>query len=58
MVCSTFCYYNGHTEILRELVANDASINLQTNTGASALFLSSRKGHNSVVEVLLSYGAC
>ena len=48
---------NGHKEVARLLLDNDALINARGNRGESALFLAVSAEHPEIVKLLLSYGA-
>jgi ankyrin repeat protein len=50
--------YNGHTPVVRELLAAGADINAKLGDGsfATALILASRNGHTDVVQLLEQAG--
>jgi ankyrin repeat protein len=49
--------YNGHTEIVRELIRRGADVNFITNKGDSAIENAAHVGHLEVVKVLIAAGA-
>jgi ankyrin repeat protein len=50
--------YNGHKEVIRVLLSNDADIEaLSRNGEMTALLMAAYNGHNDIVEYLLSKGA-
>ncbi len=48
---------NGHIDVVKELVASGAQIDLQENTGTSPLYIASQNGHIDVVKELVASGA-
>ncbi|XP_072569467.1 ankyrin repeat domain-containing protein 29 isoform X8 [Paramormyrops kingsleyae] len=49
--------YSGHYDCVKELIMQGADINLQRESGATALFLASQQGHNDIVKLLFEFGA-
>ncbi|XP_073878830.1 ankyrin repeat domain-containing protein 29 isoform X21 [Macaca fascicularis] len=49
--------YAGHIDCVRELVLQGADINLQRESGTTALFFAAQQGHNDVVRFLFGFGA-
>jgi ankyrin repeat protein len=47
---------NGRTEIVKKLLKNGGNVNVQSNTGHTALMIASQFGHKEIVELLLEYG--
>merc|ERR1719204_2579878 len=47
----------GHTAIVRELLDNDADVNLESKTGEDALLVAISRGNLETVCELLRYGA-
>lgn len=48
---------NGHTEIVKLLIENDAKVNQINRENKTALHLASKNGHKEVVQVLINNGA-
>ncbi|XP_014072017.1 ankyrin repeat domain-containing protein 29 isoform X2 [Salmo salar] len=48
--------YSGHYDCARELIMQGTDINLQRETGSTALFFASQQGHNEVVKLLFEFG--
>ncbi|XP_049756696.1 ankyrin repeat domain-containing protein 29 isoform X2 [Elephas maximus indicus] len=49
--------YAGHLNCVRELVLQGADINLQRESGTTALFFAAQQGHNDIVRFLFEFGA-
>jgi ankyrin repeat protein len=49
--------FEGHKEVVEQLVAKGADMNAQDNEGNTALSLASQRGHTAVVELLKAKGA-
>ena len=49
---------NGHSDVVEELLAANATVGLADGDGDTALLLSSQEGHGSIVRALLDAGAC
>ena len=44
---------NGHIDVVKILLENEAQVNLQEKNGLSSLMLASQNGHDDVVRLLL-----
>lgn len=47
----------GHLELVKYLLENNANVHAQTQTGDTALTYACENGHTDVAELLLQYGA-
>ena len=47
----------GHKEIVKELLTNNADVNVVTNDGQTPLIIASKKGHFEIVDLLIKMGA-
>jgi ankyrin len=47
----------GQEEIVKVLVENNASINIQSHSGFTPLYMAAQENHCSIVEILLRHGA-
>lgn len=47
----------GQEEVVRILIANGASVNVQSVHGFSALYMAAQENHDTVVRLLLANGA-
>lgn len=47
----------GQEEIVKVLIENNASINIQSHSGFTPLYMASQENHCSIVELLLQHGA-
>lgn len=52
-----FCLIAGQEEIIKVLVENNASINIQSFSGFTPLYMAAQENHCSIVELLLRNGA-
>ncbi|KAJ9441346.1 hypothetical protein DIPPA_13738, partial [Diplonema papillatum] len=48
---------NGHSEVVKELIAAGAKVDVQDNDGSTALQSASYFGHSEVVKELIAAGA-
>ncbi|KAJ9444016.1 Leucine-rich repeat serine/threonine-protein kinase 1 [Diplonema papillatum] len=48
---------NGHSEVVKELIAAGAKVDVQDNDGDTALYLARSSGHSEVVTQLIAAGA-
>jgi len=55
--CLWTAAFNGHTDLLHELVSARAGVNLQCSDGFSSLSVVCQNGHFDVVKLLLECGA-
>ena len=53
MIASFLC----RESVVKELLGNGASMDVQTENGRTALMIASQKGHEAVVKALLGKGA-
>ncbi|KAJ9438284.1 Ankyrin repeat [Diplonema papillatum] len=49
--------WNGHSEVVKELIAAGAKVDVQDNDGSTALHLASENGRSEVVKELIAAGA-
>lgn len=47
----------GHLELVKYLLENNANVHAQTQTGDTALTYACENGHTDVADLLLQYGA-
>ena len=48
---------NGHAEVVDELLARGAEVNKAATDGVTPLFVACKKGHLTIMRVLLEHGA-
>ncbi|KAJ9442327.1 hypothetical protein DIPPA_19608 [Diplonema papillatum] len=48
---------NGHSEVVKELIAAGANVDVQNKNGATALWIASQNGHSAVVKEFIAAGA-
>ncbi|GJL54442.1 MAG: hypothetical protein NPIRA02_15740 [Nitrospirales bacterium] len=48
---------NGHTEVIKLLLAHKAEVNLPTRNGTTVLMMAAENGHIEAVKLLLAHGA-
>lgn len=50
-------YSAGQEEVVKVLVENNASINIQSHSGFTPLYMAAQENHCNIVEFLLRHGA-
>lgn len=56
LICS-FCYLAGQTDVVKLLVKQGSSVNMQSQNGFTPLYMAAQENHDDVVKFLLSKGA-